>query len=148
MKKETARPYQLELFEKAKSANVIAYLDTGAGKTLVSVLLAQLYALNPKKIVFLVPTVPLVSQQAGKLRSNTDLVVGEYSREVVASLSYWDSVGWQHEIANKHILVFTPFIFLSVLRHGFLLLDKHVALLIFDECHHGMYFGLIGLKLI
>ncbi|KAJ1529003.1 hypothetical protein HK096_009768, partial [Nowakowskiella sp. JEL0078] len=176
---ELPRPYQLELFEQAKNKNVIAYLDTGSGKTLVSVLLIQTFALplvkvsrsallaklaesryrdsesqnlssssshfkfntsdlpaQPKKIVFLVPTVPLVSQQASKIRRNTDVEVGEYSRDDNSSVSYWDAVGWYHEISKRQVLVFTPQIFLNVLRHGFMSLDQHISLLIFDECHH------------
>ena len=41
---ETPRPYQLQLFQKAKNKNIIAYLDTGSGKTLVSILLIEEYA--------------------------------------------------------------------------------------------------------
>ena len=37
----SARPYQWELYQQAKQRNVVAYLDTGSGKTLVSVLLMQ-----------------------------------------------------------------------------------------------------------
>lgn len=35
------REYQLELFERAKSQNTIAVLDTGSGKTLIAVLLIR-----------------------------------------------------------------------------------------------------------
>ncbi|KAJ3184800.1 hypothetical protein HDU85_001479 [Gaertneriomyces sp. JEL0708] len=190
------RPYQVELYQNALARNIIAYLDTGAGKTLVSVLLIQDFAQplvevaascvleaaqkvhnhagnhllpddsntldyknqhppdepkatrevapgiflpnQPKKIVFLVPTVPLVAQQAEKIRSNTDLVVGEYSRDDISSVAYWDAVGWYHEISKRHVLVFTPQIFLNVLRHGFMNLSRDVELLVIDECHHAV----------
>jgi len=35
------REYQIELFERAKSQNTIAVLDTGSGKTLIAVLLLR-----------------------------------------------------------------------------------------------------------
>ncbi|KAI8811805.1 hypothetical protein BJ742DRAFT_102395 [Cladochytrium replicatum] len=219
------RPYQIELFEEAMKRNIIAYLDTGSGKTLVSVLLIQQYAepllevsrpeiirlvnearkksriskssdtsnlpqkfdhdemddiaeatnmdyaegtddineggteinsnrlsqqlmwrqeqidtlmlpKQPRKVVFLVPTVPLVAQQAEKIRSNTDLSIGEYSRDDSASVTYWDAIGWYHEMSMRQVLVFTPQIFLNVLRHGFMSLSRDVSLIVVDECHH------------
>ncbi|TPX64090.1 hypothetical protein SpCBS45565_g06135 [Spizellomyces sp. 'palustris'] len=213
------RPYQIELYQQALHRNIIAYLDTGSGKTLVSVLLLQNYAsdlveigndalidlidarldtgnglgipvttasksnvarrsasglitqeaaskdmLNPgtgtgtvvqsplavdvspevllpaqpKKVIFLVPTVPLVSQQAAKIRANTDLIVGEYSRDDISSVAYWDAIGWYHELSKRHVLVLTPQIFLNILRHGFMKMSRDVSLLIIDECHHAV----------
>ncbi|KAI9366884.1 hypothetical protein DFJ73DRAFT_891325, partial [Zopfochytrium polystomum] len=125
------RPYQLELLDAAVARNVVAYLDTGSGKTLGVRLPKQ-----PKKVVFCVPTIPLVHQQAEKIRQNTDLIVGEYSRDDNASLSYWDALGWYHEVSQRQVLVITPQIFLNILRHGFMSLREHVSLIIFDECHH------------
>ncbi|KAI8822072.1 uncharacterized protein EV422DRAFT_495037 [Fimicolochytrium jonesii] len=122
------RPYQLELYQQARQRNIVAYLDTGSGKTLVS----------PKKVVFLVPTVPLVAQQAAKIRENTDFVVGEYSREDIVSVAYWDIRGWYYELSQRQVLVFTPQIFLNILTHGFLKLSRDVSLLIIDECHHAV----------
>ena len=37
----TARPYQLEIFEKARKENVIVCLGTGTGKTFISVMLIK-----------------------------------------------------------------------------------------------------------
>jgi endoribonuclease Dicer len=65
---EHARQYQLEVLEQAKSRNTIAFLETGAGKTLIAVLLIKSLCdkmlKENKKIlaVFLVPKVPLVYQ--------------------------------------------------------------------------------------
>ena len=65
---ELARQYQLEVLEQAKSRNTIAFLETGAGKTLIAVLLIKSICdkmlRENKKIlaVFLVPKVPLVYQ--------------------------------------------------------------------------------------
>lgn len=65
---EKVRQYQLDVLEQAKQKNTIAFLETGAGKTLIAVLLIK--SLNDdlqkqgKKLlsVFLVPKVPLVYQ--------------------------------------------------------------------------------------
>ncbi|KAI9096164.1 hypothetical protein DFS34DRAFT_581520 [Phlyctochytrium arcticum] len=134
---ERPRPYQLELYRKAKEQNIIAYLDTGSGKTLVSVLLIQDYATDIK-VAFLVPTVALVAQQAEKIRRNTDLVVGEYSRDDVSSITRWDALGWYQEMSRRQVFVLTPQIFLNMLRHGFLDLSRDISLVVIDECHHAV----------
>jgi ERCC4-related helicase len=36
-----SRNYQIELLEKAKTDNIIAFLDTGSGKTFISVMLIK-----------------------------------------------------------------------------------------------------------
>lgn len=65
---EQARQYQLDVLEQAKKRNTIAFLETGAGKTLIAVLLmrsvsTELQKQNKKMLaVFLVPKVPLVYQ--------------------------------------------------------------------------------------
>lgn len=65
---EQARQYQLDVLEQAKKKNTIAFLETGAGKTLIAVLLIKsiyndLQTQNKKMLaVFLVPKVPLVYQ--------------------------------------------------------------------------------------
>lgn len=65
---EKARTYQLEVLAQAKVKNTIAFLETGAGKTLIAVLLMKEKhkLLRERHIrmlaVFLVPKVPLVYQ--------------------------------------------------------------------------------------
>lgn len=65
---EQARQYQLDVLEQAKKKNTIAFLETGAGKTLIAILLiksisTEMQRQNKKMLaVFLVPKVPLVYQ--------------------------------------------------------------------------------------
>ncbi|KAJ3136760.1 hypothetical protein HK100_001334 [Physocladia obscura] len=177
--KAQPRPYQLELLSAALTRNIIAFLDTGAGKTLISILLMENLSQDlipvsrsdieamlrgdsgansvlfnnqtkisqveidgftlprqPKKIVFLAPTVSLVNQQAEKIRNSCDLIVGEYSRDDSTSVSYWDRLGWYSEMSCHHVLIFTPQVFLNTMRHGFINISTDVALIVFDECHH------------
>lgn len=66
--KEHAHKYQLDVLEQAKNKNTISFLETGAGKTLIVVLLIKsvcndLHRQGKKMLaVFLVPKVPLVYQ--------------------------------------------------------------------------------------
>ena len=78
-----ARPYQLELLNKAISENAIVYLCTGAGKTFIATSLikekmAGILHEN-KKTVFLCHRVPLVTQQAKFIKDNTPLTVRSFS---------------------------------------------------------------------
>ncbi|KAK9823040.1 hypothetical protein WJX81_002311 [Elliptochloris bilobata] len=133
------RCYQLELFHEAKQRNVIAYLDTGAGKTLISVLLVkakhwELSAGGMRKItVFLAPKVDLVLQQAEVLRTHTDLRVAAFVGSM--AINYYQPQAWRAAIEDNDVLVMTHQILLNVLRHAILSLEE-VNLLIFDEAHH------------
>eukprot|EP00171_Calliarthron_tuberculosum_P009646 IDg9646t1 len=66
--REKPRGYQSEILDQARKENVIAFLETGAGKTLVSALLVQEILSKPssqgKIAVFVVEKVALVHQQA------------------------------------------------------------------------------------
>ncbi|KAJ3377475.1 hypothetical protein HDU84_008610 [Entophlyctis sp. JEL0112] len=168
------RPYQLELLEHAESRNIIAFLDTGAGKTLVSILLMEktlagsklipitreviesklssqlngaspldsppdtndvevagiLLPKQPKKVIFLAPTVALVNQQAEKIRCSCDLLVGEYTRDDAASMNRWDELGMTfYKSSTGSYLADDRLVFGAEC-------PSHVALIIFDECHH------------
>ncbi|KAI4385111.1 hypothetical protein MLD38_003171 [Melastoma candidum] len=163
---EHARQYQLDVLEQAKKKNTIAFLETGAGKTLIAVLLMKsvcrdLQKLNKKMLaVFLVPKVPLVYQQAEVIRERTGYQVGHYCGEM--GQDFWDAKRWQREFETKQetsmslgfdnnwhrvrrnfysdailVLVMTAQILLNILRHSIIKMDS-IHLLILDECHHAV----------
>lgn len=138
---EQARQYQLDVLEQAKKRNTIAFLETGAGKTLIAVLLmksisAELQKQNMKMLaVFLVPKVPLVYQQAEVIRERTGFQVGHYCGEM--GQDFWDARRWQREFESKQVLVMTAQILLNILRHSIVKMEG-INLLILDECHHAV----------
>ncbi|XP_048230330.1 endoribonuclease Dicer homolog 1 isoform X2 [Ricinus communis] len=138
---EQARQYQLDVLEQAKRKNTIAFLETGAGKTLIAVLLMKslsndLQRQNKKMLaVFLVPKVPLVYQQAEVIRERTGYQVGHYCGEM--GQDFWDARRWQREFDSKQVLVMTAQILLNILRHSIIKMEA-INLLILDECHHAV----------
>ncbi|KAG0140405.1 hypothetical protein CROQUDRAFT_53300 [Cronartium quercuum f. sp. fusiforme G11] len=119
------RLYQVELFEEAKRRNIIIRADTGTGKTLVAVLLIKWMATQPKPDnerhilqAFLVPTRPLVQQQANAIRMGTNLRVGEYTGDHQPELR--DVEKWRKDLQQTDVIVCTA----------------QVSLLVFDEAHH------------
>jgi endoribonuclease Dicer len=138
---EQARRYQLDVLEQAKAKNTIAFLETGAGKTLIAILLIKsvhkdLMSQNRKMLsVFLVPKVPLVYQQAEVIRNQTCFQVGHYCGEM--GQDFWDSRRWQREFESKQVLVMTAQILLNILRHSIIRMET-IDLLILDECHHAV----------
>ena len=77
--------------------------------------------------------VPLVDQQGGVIKRQTNLSVGTYIGAMGVDL--WSMRRWQGELASHHVLVMTAQIFLDMLLHGFVQLSR-VNLLVMDECHH------------
>ncbi|CAL4943021.1 unnamed protein product [Urochloa decumbens] len=134
-----ARSYQLEALERALAGNTVAFLETGAGKTLIAVLLLRAYARRirssppPCFAVFLVPTVVLVGQQARVVEAHTDFRVAQFYGDM--GVDFWKADTWRAAVEGAEVLVMTPQILLDNLRHSFFRL-RDIALLIFDECHH------------
>ncbi|KAI1783424.1 hypothetical protein LXA43DRAFT_1187033 [Ganoderma leucocontextum] len=131
------RRYQEEIFVRAQQGNVIAALDTGSGKTLISTLLikwtsAQVSA-EHKITVFLVPKVALVQQQGDFIAKQTSLRVRRFSGATAHDMS--DRAGWKDEFEDSDVFVMTAQILLNLLTHSHLAMNK-ISLLVFDECHH------------
>ncbi|GJM92126.1 hypothetical protein PR202_ga08557 [Eleusine coracana subsp. coracana] len=131
--------YQLDVYEVAMRQNTIAMLDTGAGKTMIAVMLIKYFgkisrtSSDRKLIIFLAPTVQLVTQQCEVIKSFTDFEVEHYHG--AKGVDQWKAVNWQEEFSKYHVMVMTPQVLLHALRQAFLTLDM-VNLIIFDECHH------------
>nr|ASZ84523.1 putative abnormal suspensor 1 [Juniperus phoenicea] len=138
---ERARDYQIEVLEQALVKNTIAFLETGAGKTLIAVLLMRSVCKTMRKegrkmlAIFLVPKVPLVYQQAEVIRKQTGFNVGHYCGEM--GQDFWDARRWQREFESREVLVMTAQILLNILRHSIIKMEA-IHLLILDECHHAV----------
>ncbi|KAK0536448.1 Dicer-like protein 1 [Tilletia horrida] len=158
VRKLRPRKYQLALYEQAKKHNIIACLDTGAGKTLVAVMLLQWYndlelertkthaardarhstfphqQAAPRRIgIFLVNRVPLVDQQSRVIANNSNLDVARISGSDAhqsGSRTSWNNVRRSHDV-----VVATAQVVLTALTHGYLRMED-IYLLIFDEAHH------------
>ncbi|KAG0500438.1 hypothetical protein HPP92_000510 [Vanilla planifolia] len=132
------RSYQVMVFEVAMRRNTIAVLDTGAGKTMIAVMMIKEIGrvLRLKQdgglIVFLAPTVHLVTQQCEVIKIHTDLTVSCYYGE--KGIDQWDEKSWKKEMSTNQVMVMTPQIMLDALRKAFLAINV-VRLLVFDECH-------------
>ncbi|KAJ7118771.1 hypothetical protein C8R44DRAFT_841231 [Mycena epipterygia] len=128
------RQYQEEVFIRAQKENVIAALDTGAGKTFIGLLLLKWVAVQPgSKVVFLVPKVTLVEQQGSFVATHSTLRVIKLHGALDIDLA--DRKGWNSKFECHDVFVMTPQIFLNLITHSLWGIDK-VALIIFDECHH------------
>ncbi|THC97875.1 hypothetical protein EYZ11_002626 [Aspergillus tanneri] len=137
------REYQVELFERAKSQNTIAVLDTGSGKTLIAVLLLKHIIQNelidradgkPHRIsFFLVDSVTLAYQQAAVLRNSIDQNVAHFFGAMGVDL--WSKQTWIEYFEKNMVIVCTAEILYQCLLSSYIKMDQ-INLLIFDEAHH------------
>ncbi|KAF2671699.1 hypothetical protein BT63DRAFT_177682 [Microthyrium microscopicum] len=137
------RDYQLELFERAKKENTIAVLDTGAGKTLIAVLLLR-HVLDQeiedratgkarRYAFFLVNQTTLVFQQHSVLKCNLDHKIERVCGSMGAAL--WTKDTWEKLLKKAMVIVCTAEVLHQCLVHSYLTIEQ-INLLIFDEAHH------------
>ncbi|KAI9742680.1 MAG: Dicer-like protein 1 [Claussenomyces sp. TS43310] len=137
------RDYQVELFERAKTQNIIAVLDTGSGKTLIAVLLLR-YMIDkelenrsrgqPKCIsIFLADSTTLVFQQFAVLDCNLDQPMDRFCGSMGCDL--WSRSVWEKYFNDNMVIVCTPDVLYHCLHHSFISISQ-INLLIFDEAHH------------
>jgi len=135
------RLYQAELIEEAKKRNIIIRADTGTGKTLVALELIAWTAARTKADpahhqiqAFLVPTRPLVHQQAEYIQSQSPgLRVKAYTGDLQPEL--WNIDKWRSELNGVDLIVSTAQIFYDLVSKGYWKFED-ISLLIFDEAHH------------
>ncbi|KAH6919140.1 type III restriction enzyme [Coprinopsis sp. MPI-PUGE-AT-0042] len=134
---QVARKYQEEIFQQAQKGNVIAYLRTGLGKTLISVLLIKWICTQQdardKRIFFIVPKVTLVEQQGSYIEKETGLKTCRLHGAM--GLDFSDRGAWRKRIEGHSVFVITAQLFLEMVTHSTWSIEK-CSLLIFDECHH------------
>ncbi|MBS3781558.1 MAG: DEAD/DEAH box helicase family protein [Candidatus Thermoplasmatota archaeon] len=127
------REYQINISHVAKQLSTLVILPTGMGKTIIAfmVMAEQLERFPEKKILFLAPTKPLVSQHARDVQELLDVeepqvFTGEVSPEDRAQL-------WE----ENRIIVSTPQVIKNDLMSQRLSLEN-VSLTVFDEAHRAV----------
>lgn len=85
-------------------------MDTGSGKTLISLLLikwitAQVEQSRGKVVIFLVPQVVLVEQQGKVLSKHTNLKIVKLYGSLDLDLS--DRSGWQKRFESNDVFIMT-----------------------------------------
>jgi len=127
------REYQINIGKVASELSTLVVLPTGMGKTMIAfmVMADRLEDFPEKKILFLAPTKPLVSQHARDIDSTLDvdepqLFTGEVKPEDRKEL--WD---------ENDIIVSTPQVIKNDLMARRIDL-KDVSLTVFDEAHRAV----------
>lgn len=140
---KSPREYQIELFERAKTQNTIAVLDTGSGKTLIAVLLLRHIidqelerraSGKPHRVAFfIVPKVNLVLQQGVVLERNLGCTVTQIHGAM--NVDAWSEDYWAKVLSETDVVVCTADILLHGLSRSFIRMSS-ISLIVFDEVHH------------
>ena len=141
------RDYQLKIYENALNQNSIIYVETGKGKTFISIMLmANLLGINinnndknpkidkKKKIIFFVCDTALVDQQKNEIENILNIEVGTIQgKKDRKSKNDFDT--FRKKWNSLNIFVAIPSIVYKILSCGFINIFE-ISMLVFDECHH------------
>jgi len=141
------RPYQKQIYEKALNQNSIIFVETGKGKTFISIMLMANYLgidINnsennkkideDKKIIFFVCDTALINQQKKHIEDILKIQVGTIQgKKDKKSKSDYETFIKKWKSFN--IFVAIPSIIYKILSCGFIKIFD-ISMLIFDECHH------------
>ena len=141
------RPYQQQIYEKALCQNSIIYVETGKGKTFISIMLMANHLgidINnresnknidkKKKIIFFVCDTALINQQKKHIEEILNIEVGTIQgKKDKKSKSDYDTFIKKWESYNVFVAI--PSIVYKILSCGFIRIFD-ISMLIFDECHH------------
>lgn len=139
--------YQLKIFSEIKDDNSIIFMETGQGKTFLSVMMInqitsgfymkQQDSKNKtnKKIIFLVCDVVLVEQQSKVIECNTNLRVKSFTGGKKMSKVLKSHEDFKNHWNQNDVFVSTPNIIYKILSIGYLKMSE-IDLIILDECHH------------
>jgi hypothetical protein len=133
----TLRTHQVECLQHSKEKNTIACLPTGYGKTLIAAKLIEHYlTLFPhKKVAFLVPTRPLVEQQAKYCEEHCEVPI-VVERVFGEEQAKWTRRDWDDCCQRSHVFLGTAALFQQAFVTDKSLSLDDFSLLIYDECHH------------
>lgn len=127
-------PHQLECLQRAVAENTIVNMPTGTGKTLVAVLAIDHFRTSGR-IIFLVPTRPLVLQQAEYIRKNCARTMSVKELQG-AQTDHLSAADWKDIVSVSDVLVGTAEVFRRALVDTKFLSLSSFSLIIFDECHN------------
>ena len=143
------RDYQLKIYNEAKDRNSIIFMETGKGKTFLSIMLmSRVLGIdiveNPnidiskidksKKIIFLICDTALVKQQSEAINKILGIEVGILQGKKQKK-SKNDYIEFRKLWESKNIFVAIHNVIYKLLSCGFLKVSE-INMLVFDECHH------------